>query len=281
MSTELNNLLEMFLDDVSAENLIELCSNKQLDAIKKQFGTRYDDKIKKGTYLQLEAKFKKIVFKLGCSFHLFSNNMMYSISTLLQKYPNHYSPCVIEHYLQERYKVEFEWSKSLLKCIQTHYQYYYQNFKREYVEIDGLQRYVYIIEQVAHLTQDEFCDKMVLYGGCIIIYNGSYTNNVKVYGDMKKYAPCCFFKEENEYFYIRQPIDFFDVFQLPTKHDRIHTLFELRNILPLIYPTYINMDETISLIDSIVFDLELEWFDYAICEGIFGRFSKLYEIYVK
>lgn len=73
---------------------------------------------------------------------------------------------------------------------------------------------------------------------------------------------------------------------MPTKKDRISNLFKLLNkLLTHMRTRQHTYDEylltIIKLLENSIYDLELEWFDYAICEAIYGRFSKLYEVYVK
>ena len=66
-----------------------------------------------------------------------------------------------------------------------------------------------------------------------------------------------------------------------TKKNKVHTLFQLRELLHYFYSTNIEYVKVMNKITDALYDKELEWFDYAICEAIFHRFDSLYRIYVK
>jgi hypothetical protein len=267
MSTAMNDLLKNLLDAVKPEKLVTLCSKEHIDVINNLFDTQYDEKFKEGKRILLRNDLTKILCKMGLEKDMdwrikYIDTTVEYILNLLNKYPNEFSPLEISAYIFNNFGMHIDMYGKLL--------------------IDHLVNYL----NISHLDvinlldgnneEDKWNYLALKMKKNVIIINCSYTDNTKIYGEYTS-SPLCFFEEYYKYFKVDK---FNSKFHLPTKQQRMKSFLVIRNILVQL-PDVKNSIKTVTLIDSIIFDLELEWFDYAICEAIFGRFHKLYEIYVK
>jgi hypothetical protein len=263
MISIINDLLKTLLNEIEPEKLARVCSFEHIDVINNLFDTQYDKKFKEGKRIQLLNDLTNILCEIG----LEKDNLdtiVEHILNLLNKYPNEFSPLEINAYISNNFGMHIDMYGKLL--------------------IDHLVNYLNIshLNEINLLYDNSEEDKWnylaLKMKKNVIIINCSYTDNIKIYG---KYTDCsypiCFFKAYYRYFKVD---DFNSEFHLPTKQQRMKSFLTIRNILVQL-PDVKNSIKAVTLINNIIFDLEPEWFDYAICEAIYGRFSKLYEIYVK
>jgi len=276
-----DNIIMTLLDDIKPERLIELCvTDQQKQIICEIFYNKYKLKFMKGLqYIDnLGYYLSDILYNFGINNTISNTRVLQNLHFLLKSYPNKFSYKEIDYHFRNQHLFINEQA------------------------YDSLQEL--INELLRHTDTDGHTDKEIISAFLkgkvnegVVFYNNSYYNNVKKFNiiDPDNYNDV-FIKINDMYYlgecmggtiyYDNMPYNKFYIRSMPTKKDRISNLFKLLNkLLTHMRTRQHTYDEylltIIKLLENSIYDLELEWFDYAICEAIYGSFSKLYEVYVK
>jgi hypothetical protein len=270
-----NDLLIALLDDIKPERFIDLCVNynqKQINAI---YNTKYKAKFIEGqqSVKNLSIYIKDLMKEFGLYKPYYSNNtFLNKITKILTHNPNTFALSEINHHFKTQAAgIETEYCNSLKDLI------------KQYIQMNDDSK-----------TDEELINIFIeKKHKDVIYYNNSYTHNVEIYGSendtsIYKYN---FIKINNRYhvvFFIKNGGKYY-VRSMPNHKHRISNFVKLRKklLIHMINIPYAldytdKIKRIIRLIDKSVYgSFELKWFDYAICEAIYGRFFKLYEVYVK
>jgi hypothetical protein len=294
-----DNLWIALLNDVKPERLIEFCvTEKQkqiiLNTYKEKFveGQQFVENL--GFYL------KDILKNFGMKKTWKNKNeiLLNKIFTMLTDYPDTFSFDELDHHFLTQGLLLFDDKYDSLKEL--------------------IEESLHIKLNDDNKTDDDLLKELITtktiwgFPDGILFYNNSYTNNIKIYNAMtvhengihfndkyikigKTYHEIVYYggedgRDESDMFAISHNKPRYYIRSMPNPKHRISNFIKLRkkllthiNCLPHArdYNEYIK--KIIRLLNrSIYGPFELvEWFDYAICEAIFGRLAKLYEIYIK
>ena len=291
LSNELTLLFKDVLKYIPSETLVNICykngrkiGDAQLQQLSDIFEEDFKYKIKTGTHEVNYNKLIDILKKIFKSNYYSSNNhwipdILGNFDKVLKTFPN-----MLETYLMG-------WSFNELV---DHF-----GGRRVYFETEC--EFKYKLKQIYHdeefrnmldeLTEKSMSRKNILkilstnFKENIVIYDGSYT--CQMYHN-NEYRPIPLYKHNNGLYSAFIP-DYCDDYKkyiakhntLLTKKYKIQQLLELHYLLHYFYPNDTKYIEIINVITDLVYDQELEWFDYAICEAIFHRFTPIYKIYIK
>jgi hypothetical protein len=274
------------LDDIKPERLVELYMQKQ-----ETLSTKYKAKFIEGQKLieTIGYYLEDVLEAIGLGSYCQNANhpLLKMIYDVLINYPDTYS----------------------YNELQAHFQAQGLYLIQETCDsLDELVNWTCFHLSFNNNTDDEIIEAVMKtqnYKDGVVFYNNSYTHNIKTYNLKVNQINNMFIKIGNKYDLICYGHDDYDIDSdeyaisngkpryyirpMPDYKNRISTFIKMRkkllvhmNNLPHTFDYNDYVKKIIRLLDrSIYGSFELKWFDYVICEAIYGRFFKLYEVYVK